>query len=109
MAAASPAVTEPERRFGAARFDLVNAAALFALVGLAVVEHNAVARLDRRAQLDRHRLVGDLRHFTEKHTAFGAEAAVSEFLVVDAAEPTRVLAPRERHLDLVAGGGRADS
>ena len=93
----------------AGRFDLVNAAALFAFGGVAGIEDDAVAGLQRGGGAKGDRLTGDAENLAEQDAALGAEAAVGEFLIVDAAEPAGVLAAGERHLEFVVSGGRAES
>ena len=88
------------------QFDLVDAAALFALGGVAGIEDDAVAGLQRGGGAKGDRLTGDAENLAEQDAALGAEAAVGEFLIVDAAEPAGVLAAGERHLEFVVGGGR---
>ena len=87
-------------------FDLVDAAALFALGGVAGIEHDAVAGLERGGGAEGDRLTGDAENLAKQDAALGTEAAVGEFLIVDAAEPAGVLAAGERHLEFVVGGGR---
>jgi hypothetical protein len=108
-------MAETQDRFaggGARRLDLVNAAALFALGGIAGIEDDAVAGFERRGKRERDRFAADARDRAEEDAALGAEATVGELLVVDAAKPARVLTAGERHLEFVvrrvergSGGG----
>ena len=99
---------------GVARgLDLVNAAAFLALGGIAGVEDDAVAGLERGGEGEGDGFAGDTGDGAEENAALGAEAAVGEFLIVDAAEPAGVLAAGEGHLEFVVrigrGHGRVES
>ena len=85
---------------------MVDAPAFLAFVGAAGVEHDAVAGFERRGELQGDGFVLHAGDFAEEHAALGAEAAMGEFLIVDAAKPAGVEATRETHLEFVARGLR---
>src|SRR5437660_6754891 len=82
--------------------DYIDPSALLFFFGMSGVEHHAIARLDRREQVDENFSALDTRHFTEIDTALFTEAGVDKFLIVDAAKPAGVKPAREGHLDFIA-------
>src|SRR5438309_1010868 len=78
--------------------DFIDPSALLFFLRVAGVEHHAIARLDRREQMDENFPALDTRHFTEIDTALFTETGVDKFLIVDAAEPAGVKPAREGHL-----------
>jgi len=82
-------------------FDFINPAALFLLLGMSCVEHNAVARLESSLQFDKHLLAPNVRHVAEENAAFFAEPGMDQFLVVDAAEPAGVKPAGKGHLHFI--------
>ena len=90
-----------ERQTAAGGLESVDEATLLAFGRLALVEDDAVAGLERAFETHRHAVRGDVDDRAEVGAALLAEAGVDELLVVDAAEPARVQAARERHLHRV--------
>ena len=87
-----------ERQAAAGGLESVDEAALFAFGRLALVEDHAVAGLEGAFEAHRHAVGGDVDDRTEVGAALLTEAGVNELLIIDAAEPARVQAARERHL-----------
>jgi hypothetical protein len=83
--------------------DLIDASAFFTGGVVAGVEDDAVAGLEGGFEAERNVVVGDAGHGAEEDAALGAEAAVGEFLVLDAVEPAGVEAAGERHREFVFG------
>src|SRR5258708_6615994 len=94
-------MAEAEERFAATRFHGVNAPALLLLIWTPRVEHHAVTRLERRAEVHRNPLTLDAAYFAQINAAFLAEPGVGEFLVVDSAKPARVKPARKSHFQIV--------
>ena len=81
---------------------------LFFLVGMAGIEDNAVARLERRSQRDGDALAFYLRDFAQVNAAFLAEAGMDELLVVRALEPAGIETAGKGHFHGVLGRARGE-
>ena len=95
------ALRKAERDLGLEPLHVENAAALFFLLGMAVVEHHAVAGLERRFGAQPNAVALDARHFSEEHAALLAEPGMHQLLVVRAAEPPGGQAAGEGHFHFV--------
>src|ERR1041385_8206825 len=82
-------------------FDSIDPSAFLFFVRVTGVEHDSVARLERRLQTDDNLVPLDARHFAEINAAFFAEPRVDQLLVVDAAEPAGVEPARKGHFQIV--------
>ena len=90
-----------ERQAAAGGLESVDETTLLAFGRLALVEDYAVAGLERAFEAHRHAVRGDVNDRAEVGAALLPEAGVDELLIVDAAEPARMQAARERHLHRV--------
>ena len=95
------AAAEAQHRLAVAFVHVVDAAALFLLVGPAGVKNDAIARLGRALELEVHAVRTDPGDEAEEDAALGAEARVGQLLVLDATKPAGVESARESHFQVI--------
>ena len=81
--------------------NLINAAALLWLVGIAAIEDDAVAGLHRAFARENNFIAADVADLADENAAFLAEAGMNQLLIVNAAEPAGVKAAGEAHLEVI--------